>query len=353
MPPDPGPPLRRLVKPGLFVLLLFGVLWWRLPGGAPDDAPSASGEAFGTTWAVKWIGDSGRAQDVRAAVEAVVSDVNASMSTYHPGSELVRFNRGAGTATISAGFARVLSVAKRVFEATGGAFDPTVGPLVDAWGFGPEPVVEPPTEAAQAAARARVGFDRLHLEAGAQGGRLSKEEAELAVDLSAIAKGYAVDEVSRALQALGLERHLVEIGGEVRAAGQGPAGPWRVGVERPQSGPRRQVFEVIPLVDRALATSGGYRIFQTVDGRRVTHIIDPRRGAPVDHGLGSVSVLHPSCTEADALATALYVLGLEEGLRFAESRGLAAVFLVVHGDRVDRRATSAFDALTARPEESS
>ena len=234
-------------------------------------------------------------------------------------------------------------MAEKIFEETGGAFDPTVGPIVDAWGFGPEERVEPPKPEEIAVARTKVGMPKLRFE----GVTLEKSVEGLHLDLSAIAKGWAVDEAARALDGLGFENHLVEIGGEVRATGSSPKGrPWKVGIERPEAGIGSRVAAAIPLDGASLATSGGYRNFVTIDGARVTHIIDPRTGEPVGHGLGSVSVLAASCVRADALATALFVMGAEEGLAWAESQGVAALFLTLADEKVERASTGTFDRIT-------
>lgn len=335
---------KRFLKPGLFVLGLFVLLYFRTPGPeAPASAPVVSGPAFGTTYSVRFIGPDSAKAEVEAVVKSVVEAVNASMSTYHPDSELSRFNRLEGTAsvTVSADLDRVMAEAYRVHQQTGGAFDPTVGPVVDAWGFGPKEVVEPPSSEALDAARAQVGLSHLARRAG----QLEKLRGDVRVDLSAIAKGYAVAETSRRLFEAGVVNHLVEIGGELQARGYGPSGYWRVGIERPQTELVQSIYAVVPLKDQALATSGNYRNFRTVDGRDVTHIIDPRSGQPVSHGLGSVSVVHPDCTTADALATALYVMGEADGLAWAESNHVAALFLTPEGENVRRRASSAFEAL--------
>lgn len=327
---------------------LFLLLYWRVPG-SEESGPSAvevSGPAFGTTYSVKYVGPESAAGAVQSVVESVVDAVNRSMSTYDPDSELSRLNRLETTAsvTVSARLAVVLDEAFRIHRLTDGAFDPTVGPVVDAWGFGPTKPVEPPTPEELEAARAKVGLERLAREEGA----VRKTVPGLRLDLSGIAKGYAVAEVSRRLQAEGIAHHLVEIGGELQAHGRGTNGAWRVGIERPQSGPSQEVLEVVALRDAALATSGNYRNFRTVEGRTVTHIIDPRTGEPVGHGLGSVSVVHSDCTTADALATALYVLGEADGLAWAESHDVAAVFLTPTEHGVRRRATAVYEALAAR-----
>jgi thiamine biosynthesis lipoprotein len=177
--------------------------------------------------------------------------------------------------------------------------------------------------ALQALAR-HVGQDKLRL--GPEG--LSKADPAVRMDLSAVAKGYAVDRVAEALQELGAVDLLVEVGGELTARGGRPGGePWRVGIERPVSG-GRSIERVLPLRDRGLATSGDYRNFYEKDGKRLSHLIDPRSGRPVEHGLASVSVVHPRVAVADAWATALSVLGPRQGPRVAEAQGLSALFIV-------------------------
>lgn len=325
---------RRFLKPGLFVGLLFALLYGRMPtpqSTSPDQRKTVTGEAFGTTYTVRYRGEASE-QEVQTVMQAVVFRINGSMSTYHPDSELSRWNQGASIKA-SKDLILVMEEAKRIFNETGGAFDPTVGPLVDAWGFGPKMVVDPPTEAALKEAFASVGFSKVSIEEG----RVERATPSVRVDLSAIAKGYAVEVASQALLSkLGLSDHLVEIGGEIQTMG----GPWSAGIEKPQVKRQKEVLVTIDLSNRALATSGNYRNFVTVEGKRVTHILDPRSGEPVSHGLGSVSVTHARCTTADALATALYVLGEKEGLAWAEQHGVAALFVTQDGDATREVASS-------------
>ncbi|MEL6183037.1 MAG: FAD:protein FMN transferase, partial [Myxococcota bacterium] len=318
-----------------------------VPAPPPLSFETLGGRAFGTTFTLRWKPREGLAPGaVEEAMVSVVKAVNASMSTYHPTSELSRFNGAeAGSTTVSASLAEVLAAAWRMHELTGGAFDPTVGPLVEAWGFGPKEVVDPPLPAELAAARDLVGLSAVGLDEDSR--TLSKPLEGISIELSAIAKGYAVDQVSEALLELGVQDHLVEIGGEVRGSGRGPRGRWTVGIERPEPGSTKRVEEVVPLpAGRGLATSGNYRNFVLGEGgRTVTHIIDPRSGNPVDHGLGSVTVVADTCMTADALATALYVLCEENGYAWAEERGIAALFLTLDAGSVHRKATSAYASI--------
>ncbi len=338
-------PLRSFIVPGLFVIALFAAVLLRDPPAQPSS--HIGGQAFGTTFSVRWIAtaeEHGKTA-VKLATTQDINEVNASMSTYHPQSELSIFNSSTSTKArkLSAELSKVLAEAKTIHQETGGAFDVTVGPLVNAWGFGPETVVEAPSKEKLQKAFEKVGFAKFLLDVKAQTGQ--KQHPQLYVDLSAIAKGFGVDLVGEKLEALGIENYLVEIGGEVRARGQGTRGTWTVGVEAPQSKKQQTIFETLALDNASMATSGNYRNFAMVDGKKVTHIIDPRNGQPVAHGLGSVSVVHKNCMRADALATSLYVLGAEEGFKLAEKQGWAALFLTREGEKVSRRATSAFEAL--------
>ncbi|MDP6979921.1 MAG: FAD:protein FMN transferase, partial [Myxococcota bacterium] len=228
---------------------------------------------------------------------------------------------------------------------SGGAFDVTVGPLVAAWGFGAtDRAPEPPSDAEREALEERVGFAKLRVDP--EGNTLSKLHPDVSCDLSAVAKGYGVDRIALLLERKGHRDHLVEIGGELRAKGTRLDGRvWRVGIERPDALTRTS-REIIDLRNISLATSGDYRDYYEVDGRRISHTIDPRAGHPIDHRLASVSVLHPQAAWADALATTLNVLGPHAGFRFAEERNLAALLLLREGDgEFHDLATSAWQAL--------
>jgi thiamine biosynthesis lipoprotein len=354
---EPEISLRRFVLPGLFVLALFVTLWMRRPE-PPPPLPAQwelGGDIFGTTWAVKIIPDeSGQAAEaLRSSIEAVLDSVDAQMSTYKADSELSRLNAEAraGEAVISAELADLIETSRRIHALSEGAFDITIGPLVNAWGFGPNEAVAPSPEE-QTAAAARVGMDQVKVSSDDRGHRLLRARDDIYIDLSAVAKGYAVDLVAESIEAGGHSRFLVEIGGEIRAQGRNQESvPWSVGIETPDGGPQ-DTARVVALSGNALATSGNYRNLRVVDGRSVTHILDPRNGQPVSHGLGSVSVIHSQCSEADALATALYVLGWDEGFELAEREGIAALFLRRSSEgRTQERATDAFKQVieTASP----
>lgn len=350
--PAPGEPgaLRRFVLPILFMAGLLALLYERRP--EPDAAPSTfvqlRGATMGTSYTVKVVGELDEAgqRALADAVERALGGVDGAMSTYKPESELSRLNRLPADTPFHASpeLRLVLEEARRVHALSGGAFDVTVGPLVNRWGFGPGKKHDaPPDDGELAALRARVGDALLRWE----GDTLLKARADVYVDLSAIAKGYGVDKVAEAIEAGGHERYLVEVGGEVRVRGTNPDGkPWQVGVEKPVGGADQPVQEVVPLGTGSLATSGDYRNYYERDGKRISHTIDARTGRPIEHRLASVTVIHPSCTTADALATALNVLGPEAGLELATREKLAALFIVrTEAGEFELRRTPEFDAL--------
>jgi thiamine biosynthesis lipoprotein len=298
----------------------YSVTLRRLPGGPPANA-------------------------LRASIEGILEQVNRGMSTYDTGSELSRFNRSETSewVDVSPELLRVLREALRVSSLTGGAFDPTVGPLVDLWGFGPgESTGAPPPDEAIERARARVGADKILLRETPPGMR--KTRADVSIDLSAIAKGHAVDRIADHLEGLGLADYLVEIGGEIRGKGRSPEGrPWRVAIEEPEPG-RRRVRHTVELRDGAVATSGGYRNFRVHEGRRDPHLLDPRTGRPARHPLASVTVIARTAMEADAWATALAVMGPDAGLEAARVRSIAALFRVIEEGGLRDRVTREFEA---------
>jgi thiamine biosynthesis lipoprotein len=310
-------------------------------------APQFGGPAMGSSYTVKLAGSVDDALAARAAdaVREAIARVEARMSTWLPDSELARFKRQ--SASVPFGFSAetyaVLALAQRVARETGGAFDATVAPAVDAWGFGPGRAhrVVAATERGQLAQR--IGHRRLALDDATRSA--TKAHPGLALDFSGIAKGYAVDRAAAALDALGIERYMVEAGGEVRTRGLNADGaPWRIAIEQPDAMPPRPHF-VVPLAGMSLATSGDYRIFFEQDGRRYSHEIDPASGAPVDHALASASVAASDCAYADAMATALMVMGPRRAAAFAAEYGVAAYFIVRDGARLVPSASPAFAKL--------
>ena len=270
----------------------------------------------------------GCAGDVEAVVVRELQQVDAQLSTWRPDSEVSGFNASAAGDwfPVSAPVAALAIEALALSQRSGGAFDLTVAPVVQLWGFGPGPSANGPEPSADALASAmrRVGW--RNLEARFDPPALRKRVAGLSLDFSAIGKGQGVDRVAERLDGLGCVSYLVDIGGEVRTFGQGPAGgPWRIGVEQPGGAAPRWVLR---LSGQSAATSGDYRNFRMLDGRRLSHTIDPRTGLPVGHALASVTVVAASAAQADGLATAILVLGPDAGWRFARRERVAALLLV-------------------------
>lgn len=308
---------------------------------------SVTGPTMGTYYRVQASDESVATQTLRRLTETVLGDVESRMSTYAPDSELSRFNRETqGTWTNMSDLTlTVVERALAINRLSAGAFDPTVGPLVELWGFGASGSMDvPPADSAIADAAANVGASRLT--ASAAQGALRKRAPGLEVDLSGIAKGFAVDRIAAALGAAGLDSYLIDVGGELRARGRKPdGGAWRVGIERPVAA-ERSVHRVIELQHSAIATSGDYRRFFVHRGRRYAHSIDPRTARPVSHTLASVSVVSADAMQADALSTALMVMGPGEGYEFALEHDIAALFIARDdGDGYLERSTPGFETV--------
>ena len=334
-------------KQGL--LALFLSVW--MVAGCQREAQihTLAGATMGTTWSVKLVGLP-RGSDLPAVqrdIQELLESINYQMSTYREDSEISRFNAAEpGTwVDISPDFVRVVDEAMVLAALTEGAYDPTIGPLVNLWGFGAAPMtLTLPDQQALDNVREHIGYQRLQLDLAQ--GRLFQAGGTY-LDLSSVAKGYAVDKLADYLLVRGVENFLVEVGGELRALGQKPGGQsWRVAIERPVAGVR-EAETVIEVEGMAMATSGDYRNFFEADGRRLSHLIDPRTARPVEHQTGSVTVLSERCSTADAWATALSVLGSEAGMRIAEQQGLAVLFLDRTGDGIEERYSSSFQAILA------
>ena len=303
-------------------------------GCTSTDRPAAShlfqGETMGTTFSVKVVGDldDTRVEMLRSSITHTVEQIDAAMSTYREDSELTRFNQSRTNHPfpVSGDTLVVFQRAVEVSEQTGGAFDITVGPLVDAWGFGPEGQPDTfPSDDEIDRLLDRVGYRKLEIDPVTS--TIRKLDPLVSCDLSALAKGFAVDRVSELLDTEGVMGYLVEIGGEIRTSGSNDLRrAWQVAIERPDPG-TPAVYRLLALSDLALATSGDYRNYYQLDDRRISHTIDPRTGRPVSHGLASVSVIAPTCMEADAIATALEVLGPEDGYALAVEHGWAALLV--------------------------
>ena len=317
-------------------------------GGKPDETIlRLTGGSMGTTYNVQVPGSFADAekQELQVLAQSALDEVENRMSTWIDDSELSRLNASTSTdwQPVSPALCEVLELAERVSEASGGAFDTTVGPLVDAWGFGAAPGERRVPDAATIdALRGVTGYTQLAVDCGEE--RVRKAIAGLQVDLSAIAKGYGVDRVAESLAGAGIDSYLVEVGGEMQGRGVKPDGSrWRIGIETPNR-EIRAVYDAIVLRDTALATSGDYRNFFEADGVFYSHTIDPRTGRPTTHNTAGVTVLAATTAAADAWATALLVLGSNDGLELAERENIAALFLDRGEDGIEPVASTAFRA---------
>ena len=310
-----------------------------------DGAHSFSGKTMGTTYNVKVARATNALDDEMLAsrIQARLDGVESLMSTYRTTSELSLFNatNAGNSRSVSADTARVIETALAVAEMTDGAFDPTVGPLVDLWGFGPNGSrTDLPAETEIASAMAGLGYRNISL----SGQDLTKT-TNAQIDLSGIAKGFGVDKVAELLDAEGVEHYLVEVGGEVRTRGLSPEDrAWRLGIEKPNPA-TRDIQQIVGLSGHALASSGNYRIFFEADSQRYAHIIDPRNGRPLTHDLASATVIAETTTQADALSTAMLVMGTETAMAFARENDIAAFLISGRDGSFSDAASPAFERL--------
>ncbi|QEW24148.1 Thiamine biosynthesis lipoprotein ApbE precursor (plasmid) [Marinibacterium anthonyi] len=299
-----------------------------------------SGLTMGTGYSIAAVDHSNKIDkaDLQSAIDVALARVNTQMSNWDNSSEISRFNASSSgdSMTVSPQLARVMQAAADVHDASAGAFDVTVGPLIDLWGFGAEGTRnDMPADSDIADAMACCGQAQS---VALRGNTLHKLNGGAEVYLSSIGKGYGIDEVARTLASFGLNDYMVDIGGDLYTAGRNPEGkPWQIGIETPKSFDRG-VLKVVGLSDMGMATSGDYRNYFNVDGQRYSHIIDATTGRPVTHDTTSVSVMAENAMMADAWATALLVLGREKGLEIAREHDLAALFI----DRDVKDPTSGF-----------
>ncbi len=309
------------------------------------------GNTMGTTYSVKIVKDANQQnppvnyETLSTKIDSLLLAVNRQMSTYMQDSEISRFNQFQDTTwfPISEDFAKVLLASYQICEASNGAFDFTVGPLVNLWGFGPENREEMmPTEQEINERKAKVGYRKINIRLNPPA--VKKAMPDMYCDLSATAKGFGVDKVAGYFDSLNISNYLVEIGGEVRAKGVNEREKtWVIGIQTPDES--NGIRKIVHLKDYAMATSGDYFNYYEIEGKRYSHTIDPRTGKPVTHKLASVSVMQKSCMIADGLATAIDVLGPEKGYQFALTQKLP-VFMIVRGaDGFEERMTPEFKAV--------
>ena len=310
------------------------------------------GATMGATWSVTLV-SAGITEPERGSlqrvIQATVSGMERLLSTWDPTSELSRFNASTslGPFPVSPETFEAFRWGARLSAETGGAMDPTVGPLIDAWGFGADRTVVLPDDATVERLRADVGMALVELDPA--GAWVRKRRPGVRCSFSAFVPGWAADRIAAQLQARGYSDFLIDVGGELVARGRNADGQaWQVAIERPQAD-GRAVGRVVPLENVALATSGDYRNFRDTPGGRLTHILDPRTGRPVQHALASATVLAPEAVRADALSTALMVMGPEDAMAFARARGLGVLLVVRTADgQLEERVSPGF-AETALP----
>lgn len=333
------------------MLIRHLLLLWLLSGCASlPPLQQLSGESMGSLWSVKLSAPPERLPALQRGIQAELDMVVAQMSTWEPDSTISRYNRAAADSwhLLPPEFFHVLGYALWLADDTQGAYDPTAGPLVNLWGFGPAGRrATPPSATEIAQAKARVGWRRITVNTQQ---RSVLQAGGTYLDLSSIATGFGVDQVSSYLTSQGISSFLIELGGELRASGTRPDGkPWRVGIERPPSaGSTEPLLTSLILQDRAIGASGDFRNFFEQGGKRYSHHIDPRTGETVTARLASVTVLHEQCMQADALAMAITALGPDEGLAWAEQRGLAALLILRGKHGLEERMTQPFRAALAQ-----
>jgi thiamine biosynthesis lipoprotein len=349
MPTDGIDRLGHVLNLRIFISLFMLLM---MVGFQPTATPAVgqeiqiTGQTMGTIYQVKVIsGGEIKAGILKTAIENRLTIINQSMSTFIPDSEISRFNalkRINKPFTVSSDFMAVITLAQTLYRLTDGAWDGTLAPLVNLWGFGSTTATDRvPAQNTILALLSQVGFNLISIGPGNQ---LVKKNAAVTLDLASVAKGYGVDAVSGLIADRGYRDYLVEIGGEVLAAGHRLDGrPWRVGINRPERGaPFNAVYKAVDLSNRALATSGDYRNYFEANGRYYGHILDPRTGYPVTNGVVSVSVIADTCALADGLATGIMVMGVEKGLALVNRLDHVACLIVVRppgGHLVDHFST--------------
>ena len=307
-----------------------------------------SGFTQGTTYSVVY--STKNARDLASELDSILLDFDMSLSTYKPESLISRINQNHDSVKVDAYFRAVFEKALEISEITNGAFDFTIAPVVNAWGFGFTKKMEI-TPALIDSLKAYVGYQKVSLSAE---GYITKELEHVKFDGNAIAQGYSVDVLAAYLETLGITDYMVEIGGEVKAKGKSPsAKDWRIGIDKPIEDPKaikRELEAVVSLKNQSLATSGNYRKFYEDNGVKYSHTINPKTGYPVKHSLLSATVLTQNCITADALATACMVLGLDKSMKLMEQLPLTEAYFIVSdsSDTYFTKKTSGFELETIK-----
>jgi len=309
-----------------FIFIALLVVWLTPVYEAPPGEIAVRGQTMGTTYSIKYLDP--RERLFKDEIDSILREFNQSLSTYISDSEISEFNRSMSVTFELPYFYPVLAKSREVYEKTGGAFNPAVMPLVNAWGFGPESSALPDSSAVDSL-RQLVQFDAVIFDESSA----EKDIEDLQLDFSAIAKGYGVDVIFEFLEGHGIDNLFVEIGGEVRCKGKNAKGElWKVGINVPDPESfANDIQAIVKIEDRALATSGNYRNFYVENGVMYAHTIDPDTGYPVRHTLLSASVFAPDCMTADAYATAMMVMGLDDSKAFLEQNPQLDAYLIYAG----------------------
>ena len=323
-------PSRLPLWQGLFLALLLAVGLTLFTSPSVRKKPLFfAGKTMGTTYHIQYFPGphTPKRHLLGQRIDQTLKALNKQMSTYQKDSEIALFNahRDERWVEISNDFYTVLRYSLTLAKKTHGLFDPTIGPLVNLWGFGPGGKKKVPTSKEIKETKSFIGYQKVKMTPT----KIRKTNPRVQIDLSASAKGFGVDKIAALLHSSGVKNYLVEIGGELKAKGQGPRGPWKVAIQRPSpTHPHRPSHKILALKDQAVATSGDYLNFFREGNKKYSHTLDFRTGRPIQHTLSSVTVVHPeSCLKADALATALNVMGLKKGLEFAQREKIAAYFI--------------------------
>ena len=335
-----------MISRQLFSLVVIALL---LISGCSDVGHSTqpalkgvNGHTMGTQYSIRWPAHYElEASDIKPSVEKLLQTINQQMSTYQADSELSVFNLAPAPSkhTVSQALSGLIQESIDLHRLTDGYFDVSIGPLVNIWGFGPEEFAnKAPSQEKVNTAKAQTGLEAISVD----GNVVTKRQPRY-VDLSAIAKGYGVDKVAELMEQSGVQSYLVEIGGEIRTKGVKAEGkPWRIAIEKPDA-QGRSVQKILNMKTTGMATSGDYRNYFEVDGQRFSHTIDPNTGYPIRHKLASVTVLDPSCARADALATAMLVMGEAKAQDFARQQSIPAYFIIREGEGFKVSQSPAFD----------
>lgn len=318
------------------VILLAGCDNASAPATPKAQVTVLDGKTMGTFWRVSVVGlDQNRAENLRQKVQTLLDGDDQLLSTWKNDSALMRFNQSQSTTPwpVSEGMADIVTESLRIGQKTQGAMDITVGPLVNLWGFGPDKQpVKTPTQAQIDAAKARTGLKNLTVINRAGQQYLQKAIPDLYVDLSTVGEGYAADHLARLMIEEGISRYLVSVGGALVSRGMNADGqPWRVAIQKPTDR-ENAVQAIVDINGHGISTSGSYRNYYELDGKRISHVIDPQTGRPITHKLVSVTVIAPTALEADGWDTGLMVLGTEKAQQVVREQGLAVYMIMKEGD---------------------